>query len=308
MAPGCHFTHCFDAGAQPLHGEMEDGLDAWLLPPSVCRLGWHLGQYSLLLALACQLQVLSRFVRLRQSWPRLHRLGWGLSGLALATALAYGLLVGPAGRAGALAALNGSREAVLWLVQLGRLLLLAVGLRGRRPQRRLAAAYGLAYACFFGGSLNFLLNRTGVVNIHLMDPNALAWGLALELVLLSGLLTARFRQAQRQNADWRVRYLRERAAAGQRLIAAQDEGREALARELHDALAPGLTALHLAWQGRAVRQALTQGLSALTEAHVHSAALLRHDVRTLSQALLPTPPARPYPCPRPWPCSPKPSA
>ncbi|MEJ7664996.1 MAG: histidine kinase [Hymenobacter sp.] len=120
---------------------------------------------------------------------------------------------------------------------------------------------------------------------------------------------ARFRQAQRQNADWRVRHLRERAAAGQRLIAAQDEEREALARELHDALAPGLTALHLAWQGRAVRQALTQGPPALTEAHTHSAAplrQLRHDVRALSHALLPTPPARPSPCPKPWPCSPKP--
>ena len=291
---------------------MEDGLDAWLLPPPAYRLGWHLGQYSLLLlALACQLRVLSRFVRLRQGWPRLHRLSWGLSGLAVAAALAYGLLVCPASRAGAatLAALNGGREAVLWVVLVGGgLLLLAVGARGRRPQRRLAAAYGLAYACFFGGSLNFLLNRTGMVNIHLVDPNALAWGLALELLLLSVLLTARFRQAQRQNAELRVRHLRERAAAGQRLIVAQEEEREALARELHDALAPGLTALHLAWQGRAVRQALTQGLSALTEAHVHSAALLRHDVRTLSQALLPTPPARPYPCPRPWPCSPKPSA
>ena len=283
---------------------MEDGLDAWLLPPPAYRLGWHLGQYSvLLLALACQLRVLSRFVRLRQGWPRLHRLGWGLSGLAVAAVLAYGLLTHPAQRAGAgaLAALNGGREAVLWGVLVGGgLLLLAVGVRGRRPQRRLAAAYGLAYACFFGGSLNFLLNRSGVVNIHLADPNALAWGLALELLLLSVLLTARFRQAQRQNAAWRLRHLRERAAAGQRLIAAQDDEREALARELHDALAPGLTALHLAWQGRAVRQALTHGPPALTEAHLHSAALLRqlrHDVRTLSQALLPTPPGAPLPLP-----------
>jgi len=79
---------------------MEDGLDAWLLPQPLYTLGWRLGQYSLLLlALACQLRVLSRFMRLRQGWPRLHRLSWGLSGLAAVAALAYGLLAGPAGRA-----------------------------------------------------------------------------------------------------------------------------------------------------------------------------------------------------------------
>lgn len=285
---------------------MEDGLDAWLLPQPLYTLGWRLGQYSLLLlALACQLRVLSRFMRLRQGWPRprLHRLSWGLSGLAALAALAYALLAERARQAGggSLAALNGSRETVLWAVLVGGgLLLLAVGRRGRRVQRRLAGYYGLAYACFFLGSLNFLLNRSGMVNIHLVNPNALAWGLALELVLLSVLLTARFRQAQRQNTDQRLRRLHERAAASQRLIGAQDEEREALARELHDALAPGLTAMHLAWQGRQVRQALAHGPPALTEAHAHTEALLRqlrYDVRTLSHALLPAPPGAPLPLP-----------
>jgi signal transduction histidine kinase len=283
---------------------MEDGLAAWLLPQPLYSLGCRLGQYSLLLlAMACQLNVLCHFMRLRQGWPRLYRLSWGLSGLAVATALAYGWLAGPAGRAGAgaLDSLNGIREVVLWVVLVGgSLLLLAVGVRGRRPQRRLAGYYGLAYVCFFGGSLNFLLNRTGRVNIHLLNPNSLAWGLALELVLLSVLLTARFWQAQRQNAALRMRRLRERAAASQHLIRAQDEEREALARELHDALAPGLTALHLAWQGRAVREALAHGPAALAEAHAHSAALLRqlrYDVRNLSRALLPPPPGPPLPLP-----------
>ena len=167
-----------------------------------------------------------------------------------------------------------------------------MGWRGRRVQRQLAGYYALAHACFFLGSLTFLLNRSGVVNIHLMNPNALAWGLVLELVLVSVLLTARFRQAQRQNTYQRLRRLHERAAAGQHLIAAQDEVREALA--------PGFTALHLAWQGRAVREALAQGPPALAEAHAHSVAQLRqlhYDVRTLSQALLPAPPGEPLPLP-----------
>ena len=276
---------------------MEDGLDAILLPQTVYGLGWRLGQFSLLLlALGCGLRIMALFLRLRQGWPRLYRFSWGLSTLAGAYVLVYALAFEPLRRAGGagLAWLNGGREILLWgLLLAGAFILIVVGSRGRAPQRRLVRLYGLTYAFFFWGSINFLLNRSGVVNLHFIEPNALAWGLALELLTLSVLLTGRFRYALRQNADWRVRQLRERAVAGQRLIAAQDEEREALARELHDALAPGLTALHLAWQGRLVRQALTQAPPLLAEAHEHTEALLRqlrHDVRTLSQALLPSPP------------------
>ena len=282
---------------------MEDGLDAWLLPQPFYVLGWWLGQGSmLLLAVACQLRVLARFVRLRQGWPRLHRLSQGLSWAALAGAVGQGLVAGrwvadPQTRAW----LNVGREGLLGATLLGSVLLLGVvGRRGRGPQRRLARLYGLTYACFLLGSLNILLNGAGLTNIHLAEPNALAWGLALELLGLGVLLTARFRHLLRRHSALRLRHLRERAAADQRLIAAQDEEREALARELHDALAPGLTALHLAWQGRQVRQALTQAPPALAEAHYHTEALLRHlrhDVRSLGQALLPTPAGTPLPLP-----------
>ena len=276
---------------------MEDGLDALVLPQGLYGLGWQAGQYSmLLLALGCGLRIMAVFLRLRQGWPRLYRLSWGLSIVAAAYALGYALVAGAVLRLDAagrgMAWLNGGREALLWgLLAAGVFILATVGLRGRAPHRRLAALYGLTYCFFFVGSVNFLLNRTGLVNIHLVDPNALAWGLALELLTLSALLTGRFRQTLRQNAELRVRQLREREMAGRRLITAQEEEREALARELHDALAPGLTALHLAWQGRLVRQALAQAPPLLAEAHEQTEALLRqlrHEVRTLSQALLPT--------------------
>ncbi|MDO7884228.1 ATP-binding protein [Hymenobacter cheonanensis] len=277
---------------------MEDSLDGGLLPQGAYGLGWQIGQYGiLLLAMACGLRIMALFLRLRQAWPRLHRLSWGLSATAALYVVLYALVVEPARRArarGLLASLHNGREVLLWLVLLGGCFILAtVWARGRRPQRQLARLYGFTYLFFIIGTGNFLLNHTGWVNIHLVEPNSLAWGLAAELLTLSILLTIRYRNAQRQNAAWRVRHLRERAAAGQRLIAAQDEEREALARELHDALAPGLTALHLAWQGRSVRQALAQAPPLLAEAHEHTEALLRqlrHDVRTLSQALLPNPP------------------
>jgi signal transduction histidine kinase len=285
---------------------MEDGLDAMLLPQTMYSLGWQVGQYSLLLlALGCGVRIMTIFLRLRQAWPRLYRLSWVLSGLAAGYALAYAALAGPVLRAdaagGRLAWLNGGREALLWGILAASVFILGVvWYRGRAPHRRLAVLYGLTYLFFFVGSVNFLLNRTGLVNIHLVDPNALAWGLALELFTLSALLTGRFRYALRQNAELRVRQLRERELAGRRLITAQEEEREALARELHDALAPSLTALHLAWQGRQVRQALTQAPAVLTDTHEQTEALLRqvrHDVRALSQGMLPTLHGEPPPLP-----------
>ncbi|TVT41495.1 hypothetical protein FNT36_08630 [Hymenobacter setariae] len=285
---------------------MEDGLDGLLLPQATYGLGWQLGQYSLLLlALGCGVRIMAIFLRLRQGWPRLYRLSWVLSGLAAGYALGYALLAQPLLRADAaghrLAWLNAGREALLWgILGASVFILAAVWSQGRAPHRRLAALYGLTYLFFFGGSVNFLLNRTGLVNIHLVDPNALAWGLALELFTLSALLTGRFRHTLRQNAELRVRQLRERELAGRRLIMAQEEEREALARELHDALAPSLTALHLAWQGRQVRQALAEAPAVLADTHEQTEALLRqvrHDVRTLSQGMLPTLHGEPPPLP-----------
>jgi signal transduction histidine kinase len=284
---------------------MEDGLDSLVLPQAMYSLGWQVGQYSLLLlALGCGVRIMTIFLRLRQGWPRLYRFSWVLSGLAAGYALGYAALAGPLLRTGSaryLAWLNGGREILLWGILAASVFILSVvWYQGRAPHRRLAALYGLTYLFFFGGSVNFLLNRTGLVNIHLVDPNALAWGLALELFTLSALLTGRFRYALRQNAELRVRQLRERELAGRRLIVAQEEEREALARELHDALAPSLTALHLAWQGRQVRHALTQAPPVLTDTHEQTEALLRqvrHDVRTLSQGMLPTLHGEPPPLP-----------
>lgn len=283
---------------------MEDGLDGGLLPQGAYGLGWQLSQYGvLLLAMACGLRILALFLRLRQDWPRLWRLSLGLSAAAAVYVLAFAGLYAPALRAGpgALAALNNGREALLWALLLGGCGIVAtVWARGRRPQRQLARLYGFTYLFFVVGAGNFLLNHTGRFNIHLVEPNSLAWGLTLELLALSALLTGRWRRARRQHAAWRVRRLGERAAAGHRLIAAQDEERQALARELHDALAPGLAALHLAWQGRQVRQALRESPAVLADAHAHTDALLRQlrrDVRHLGQALLPPPPGEQPPLP-----------
>ena len=275
---------------------MEDGLGALLLPAAGFRLGCAVGQFSLLLlALACGLQVMAAFLQLRRGWPWLHGACTGLTVAGATYALAYPVLFKPLLRVlgGGLPALNTGREVLLWTLLLAGVGVLAtVGAQGRRAHRRLAVLFAGAYFFFFVGAGQFLLNRSGVVNWHFVEPNTLAWGLALELVTLSVLLTGRFRFALRQNTALRLRHLGEQARAGQRLIAAQDEEREALARELHDALAPGLTALHLAWQGRQVRQALAAAPPLLAEAHQHTEALLRqlrHDVRALNQALMPNP-------------------
>jgi signal transduction histidine kinase len=272
---------------------MEENLDAVLLPQAVYTAGWQLGQFGLLLlAQACGLRILALFVRLRQGWPRLHRLSQWLSNGAIAYAGLYLVVARWAGPA-ALTGLMAGRAVLLWgLLLVGAGTLAAVVGRGRPAQRQLATLYAGTYLLFGWGAVELMLNYSGLVYLDFIKPNSLAWCLVAELVLLSALLTERFRRALRQAAEQRLRRLREHEATSRRLIAAQDEEREALARELHDALAPGLTALHLAWQGRLVRQALAQAPPLLAEAHTQTEALLRQlrrEVRALTQALLPSP-------------------
>lgn len=272
---------------------MEDGLDALALPPGPYRMLWAIGQYNfMLLAAASGLRILQLFLRLWSGWPRLYRIGTGLVVLAGSFVLTYTLLYPMAAAKGGLplTLLNAGRELLLvaifaycWVALIAVLL---------SPQRRLAAYYAITYFFFFGGFVLFWSNHVGFTTLHLTEPNALAWGLVLELLVLSMLLTGRFRYTLRQNAELHIRELHQRNEMGARLIAAQEEERGHLARELHDALGPNLMALHLAWQGQAIRDALASSPEA-TAAARQTELLLRHlrdEVRTLSHALLPAEP------------------
>ncbi|UOQ72417.1 sensor histidine kinase [Hymenobacter cellulosilyticus] len=273
---------------------MEDGFDAWVLPAALYRLVWSVGQFNfLLLAAACGVQIMQSFLRLRSGWPRLYRLGNWLSALAAAFVLAYAVLFPVAVRSGLLypTLLNGLREVLLGALALYSWVTLLNVLLSRR-RRQLGAYYALTYFFFFVGFLLFWLNHLGLTNFNLVQPNALAWGLVLELLVLSGLLTGRFRHTLRQNEKLRIRQLRQRNAQSARLIAAQEEERAQLARELHDALGPNLAALHMAWQGPAMREALATSPAAAAVGQ-HTELLLRHlrdEVRTYSHTLLPSEP------------------
>ena len=275
---------------------MEDGLDALLLSTTPYQLLWAVGQYNfMLLAAACGLRIMQLFLGRHSRWPRLYRAGNWLIGLIGLFVLVYTLLYPAAVEARDttryLLLLNGVRELLLitvfvygWLVLLWALL--------NRSLRRLAAYYALTYFFFFTGFILFWLNHLGLTTLHLAEPNALAWGLFFELLVLSALLTGRFRYTLHQNERLRIRQLRQRNALGSRLIEAQEEERKQLARELHDALGPNLAALHLAWQGQAVQQALATSPAAQAAGH-HTAVLLRHlrdEVRTFSHAVLPAEP------------------
>ena len=270
---------------------MEDGLDVWLLSGGLYRLMWSVGQYNfLLLAAAAGIRIMSLFLRMRSGWPRLHQAGNGLAIAAVLFVTVYAALFPWAVRHNLLLVegLNDARDFLVllvfgyvWLV-LGRVLF-------ERRQRRLAALYILTYFFFFIGFAVFWSNHKGWSSFNPIYPNTLAWGLFFELLTLSALLTGRFQHTLRQNAQLRIRQLRQRNALSGRLIAAQEEEREQLARELHDALGPNLMALHLAWQSPAVRNALAASPPAAV-AGAQAEKLLRHlrdDVRTISHGLLP---------------------
>jgi|GEM_PF-5955337 len=266
---------------------MNDGLDAYFLPTTLYQGLWQLGAYNvMLLAEVCALSILLSFIRLRATQPELYRIGVGLCIVAVVFVLAFtGLL---AWRPDWQIGIFIIRELLLGAV----LLYGGVGLAAatENPRQRQLVRYFLpTYLLFFLGFMVAWLNHAGLTNRHYLQPNDLAWALFAEMLVLSVLLAARFRHTLRRHAQVRVRQARQREALGVRLITAQDEERERLARELHDALGPTLTALHLAWQGRAVREALATSTQA-SQAAAQADSLLRQardEARAISHALLP---------------------
>ena len=273
---------------------MEDGLDAMLLPAGLYQLLWSIGQYSfVILAGTAGIRVIQLFLRLRSGKQRLYQAGNWLAGGAVGFVVAYAAVFPWAVRhsLALVELLNTARELLVLLIFGYGWVVLVAMLRTHR-RRRLAALYALTYLFFFTGFSIFWLNHMGVSSYNPVYPNALAWGLFFELLILSALLTGRFRHTLRQNSQFRIRELQQRNAMGSRLIAAQDAEREQLARELHDAMGPNLAALHMAWQSTAVREALAAApnASALGQLTEEILGQLYQQVRQLSHELLPDDP------------------
>ena len=270
---------------------MEDGLDAWVLPAGFYRAIWTVGQFNfVLLATAVGIRIMQLFLRLRSGRRGLYLAGNWLTGASVGFVVLYAAIFPWAVQHSLplVHALNNGRELLMLSTFVYGWVVLVVGMLTRR-RRRFTAYYALTYFFFFVGYMVFWLNHLGLTTYTPVYPNTLAWGLFLELLVLSALLTGRFRHTLRQNAQLRIRQLHLRNRQGARLIAAQEDEREQLARELHDALGPNLMALHLAWQGPAVRTALATSPEAAA-AGQQAELLLRHlrdEVRTFSHALLP---------------------
>ena len=231
---------------------MEDGLDACCCRPGRTGCCGRWGSTTLCCwrrrraSASC-----SCFCGCAAGWPRLHRAGNWLAGGAVAFVVGYAGLLPWAVRHSlpAVEVLNGGREVLMVLVfGYGWVVLLcaAADTGAGGGWRRY---YALTYFFFFVGYVHFLAQSPGPDQLQPHLPQCPGLGADLELLMLSALLTGRFRHTLRQNAQLRVQHLRQRNAQGARLIAAQDDEREQLARELHDALGPNLRPC--TWPGRA---------------------------------------------------------
>jgi signal transduction histidine kinase len=124
---------------------------------------------------------------------------------------------------------------------------LAAGVQRARQGSVVARYYLVAWGCFLGGAVLYVVKFTGAIPHTAFTEHAMQVGSALEMVLLSLALAHRVRTLDRLVRERehglalaRVEHARAvdglRAEAADRMIAAQDEHARRLARDLHDSV------------------------------------------------------------------------
>jgi signal transduction histidine kinase len=151
-------------------------------------------------------------------------------------------------------------------------------------KNKLAYYYSFTFLFFLAGSIIFYLNNNGLSNIHWVEPNQLAIGIFVELLLLLFFITMRFQAIVKENSQMKIKELEQQKRMSAQIILVQDEERQRLARDLHDDLGNTVSRIHLLLTK--IRSNETDNQHVLTE--MQELIKKAHtDVRNISHELMP---------------------
>lgn len=225
---------------------MEDSLDGLILPQWLFSFIWHAGQYTfLLLSTATGIKIMQSFTEQKKKQPALYHSGT----VIIAVSFLFGLFI-------FITQNYLSQQAsarLINFIKTGRDILIFVNLffilfsliSGFYRRNTLAYYYGVTYFFFFVSCMMFMGNHLGITSINLVEPNILAWGLLLELITLSLLLTGRFRFIIKQSSELQIQNIELEKSQVQKLLETQEAERKRLAEDLHDQVGPTISALTL---------------------------------------------------------------
>lgn len=126
------------------------------------------------------------------------------------------------------------------------ILVLIVSLLEKMLQRMFIAAYYLvAILCLTYGSLNYFFNHLGLTNVVPLRPNGLVVGTAVEVVLISLLLSYRYLLLHKEQQQLLMTINEQQESHTQQLIATQEQERSRIAKDLHDDVGGTLSSINI---------------------------------------------------------------
>jgi signal transduction histidine kinase len=181
------------------------------------------------LATLCILLFTDAFLETARYAPRLRRLHWPLAGLALLILL---LTLTGHQRAGFRV------QAVLSLLMVGYVL--AMGVAAYRKGFAPARYYLLGFGCLYLGVAVFVLKDVHVLPYNDLTMRGMQLGSAVEVVVLSYALVAKFNRYRHEKEQAQAEALRQAKAFSGQLIGTQEGERKRIAAELHDSVGQSL--------------------------------------------------------------------
>jgi len=261
---------------------MEDNLDAVIFSDDAYFICRTIGQFSfLLLASACGIGIMQSFIK-QSPKTKIYHICKIIIVFDALFVFIYALLFYK----------SGSDLAICILLKTIRDIALALSIlitivslvQAALKKNKLAWYYSFAFLFFLAGSIISYLNNNGLANIHWVEPNQLAIGIFIELLLLLFFITLRFQAILKENSQMKVKELEQQKRMSAQIILVQDEERQRLARDLHDDLGNTVSRIHLLLTK--IRNHETDNQNVLTEMQ-ELIKKARTDVRNISHELMP---------------------